>query len=147
MLPINGARAGRLQQGAFECSVAPGGIAAFLVEDIKPVVRFQHKILARNKETGNDYGEIRTGNAKAMLFRLGDYARRLFLYLEDDDNRWRSVQLQYSVAGGETKTVRKDAYPFEFTVPLQQAAAVQCWLLLEKPDGTTVTSEKITLGN
>ncbi len=147
VLPINGARAGRLQQGAFECSVAPGGIAAFLVEDIKPVVRFQHKILARNKETGNDYGEIRTGNAKAMLFRLGDYARRLFLYLEDDDNRWRSVQLQYSVAGGETKTVRKDAYPFEFTVPLQQAAAVQCWLLLEKPDGTTVTSEKITLGN
>lgn len=147
VMSLNGAQAGRLHQGTFECTVEPGGIAAFVVEHVAPQVRFQHKILAHNKETGNDYGEIPTGNAKAMLFRLGDYARRLFLYLEDDDNRWRSVQLQYSVAGGETKSVRKDAYPFEFTVPLQQATAMQCWLLLEKQDGSTVTSEKITLGN
>ncbi|MGX5817086.1 hypothetical protein ACWKWU_02760 [Chitinophaga lutea] len=147
VISLNGATAGRLQQGAFDCEVAPGGIAAFVVEETTPAVRFQDRVLTRKTDNGNDYGEIKTGNAKAMLFKLGAYGRRLFLYLEDDDNQWRSVQLHYTDGAGKEQRVKDTAYPFEFTVSFPKAFPVQCWLTLERRDGTTITSEKITIGN
>lgn len=146
VVSLNGAKAGKFNNGAFDCTVAPGGIAVFVVENAVPVVQFQDKLLARSADAGNDYGVIAAGNAKAMLFRLGAYGRRLFLFLEDDDNRWRKVQLHYTEGAGKEMRLKDDTYPFEFTVPLQAAGSVQCWLSLEKRDGTIVTSEKITLG-
>lgn len=139
--------AGPLQQGAFTCTVAPGGITAVAVDGVAPVVRFQDKILARAAGGGNDYAEIKTGNAKAMLLRLGAYGTRLFVYLQDDDTRWRSVNLHYTDASGKTQTVHDAAYPFEFTVPSDKERPVTCWLTLEGGNGGSVTSEKITLGN
>ncbi|WP_423735892.1 hypothetical protein [Chitinophaga caseinilytica] len=147
VISLNGAAAGALRQGAFDCTVAPGGLAVFVVEWVKPVVRFQEKILSGSNKKGNDFGEIKAGNAKAMLFRLGAYGSRLFLYLEDDDTRWRSVQLHYTDAGGKEQRLRDTAYPFEFTVPLPQEYKLSCWLTLEGKDGSIETSEKITIGN
>ncbi len=121
---LNGGTAGGMQQGVFECTVAPNGIAALVIENVSPVVQFQDRILARTAATGKDYGEISDGNAKAMLLRLGAYGQRLFVYLEDDDNRWRNVQLHYTSAAGVESVIRDTGYPFEFTVPLEQAATV-----------------------
>lgn len=144
---LNGAQAGGLKGNTFSCTVPANGIAVFAVEDAAPDVQFQQKILSAANDNGKDYTEIETGHAKAFLFKLGTYGRRLFLYLEDDDNSWRSVRLHYTDAAGKEHAVEDAAYPFEFTVPLEKPYAVQCWLTLTKADGTHETSKKITLGN
>lgn len=144
---LSGTKAGALKNGTFSCSVPANGIAVFVVEDAVPAVAFQQKILAKTRDKGNDYSEMPTGNAKALLFKLGAYGRRLFVYLEDDDNKWRSARLHYTDAAGREQQVNDAAYPFEFTVPVQQAHSIQCWLTLTKEDGTVITSEKISLGN
>lgn len=144
--PLNGVKAAG-KGNTFRFTVPPNGIAVFAVENVTPVVQFQDKILATAKDNGNDYGEIPTGRAKALLFKLGAYGRRLFVYLEDDDNQWRSVRLHYTDAAGKEQALHDTAYPFEFTVPLQRAYPLQCRLTLTRPDGSVVTSEKITIGN
>ncbi|MBO9152150.1 hypothetical protein ACFOTA_08025 [Chitinophaga sp. GCM10012297] len=136
----------KLRDSVFTITVPANGIAAVAVENATPDVKFQ-QILSVTGDKGKDYAEIKTGNAKALLFKLGAYGRRLYVYLEDDDNKWRSVRLHYTDASGQTKQVEDDSYPFELTVPLEKPYAVQCWLTLEKAGGGTVNSEKITLGN
>ncbi|WP_343702759.1 hypothetical protein [Chitinophaga sp.] len=148
LLPGQGAvKAAPLKGNVFSVTVPANGIAVVAVENAVPQVHFQQQILARVEDEGKDYGEIKAGNAKALLFKLGAYGRRLFLYLEDDDNIWRSVRLHYTDAAGKERQVTDAAYPFEFTVPLRQAYPVQCWLSLTGTNGRVVTSEKITLGN
>lgn len=135
-----------LQDSSFNITVPANGISAVTVDAATPSVQFQEKILTATGDRGKDYAEIKTGNAKAMLFRLGKYGRRLFVFLEDDDSKWKRVRLHYTDAAGKTRQLEDDAYPFELTVPLEKAYAVQCWLTLEKADGSTVDSEKIIIG-
>lgn len=143
---LTGGNAPQLRDSVFTITVPANGIAAVAVENAAPDVKFQ-QILSATGDKGKDYAEIKTGHAKALLFKLGAYGRRLYVYLEDDDNQWRSVRLHYTDASGKTKQLEDDSYPFEFTVPLEKLYAVQCWLTLEKAGGGTVDSEKITLGN
>ncbi len=143
---LTGNEAGSLRDSSFTITVPANGIAAIAIEEAVPSVQFQQKILSATGDSGKDFAEIKTGNARALLFRLGTYGRRLFIYLEDDDNKWRRIRLHYTDAAGNVRQLEDNTYPFELTVPLEKVYAVQCWLTLEKKDGSTVESEKITLG-
>ncbi|MCH5598396.1 hypothetical protein [Niabella ginsengisoli] len=90
--------------------------------------------------------EIPEGKAKAFLFKLGSLGRRLFVYLEDDDNTWSKAALVYKDKNGKKKILQKTTYPFEFTVDANIKNAVNFSLELTGIDGKITKSKTYQLG-
>jgi hypothetical protein len=134
-----------LKDSSFTITVPANGIAAVTVAGAAIQSSFQQKILnTSGGNTGRDYVKLSAGNAHAMLFNLGEYGRRLYTYLEDDDNKYRKATLVYNHNGKEEK-IEDTAYPFEFTVPVDKQP-VTFHLLLTGVDGKEVTGETVTMG-
>jgi hypothetical protein len=137
----------KLNDLKFKIKVPANGIASVKIDGISTKTTFQDKILAPSDNKGKDYIAIQEGNAVAMLIRLGNYNNSLFLYLQDNDSKWKTAQLNYKDANGNNKSIIKKEYPFEFTVPLQYKANVLFSLDLISKDGTEVKSKQFQLGN
>jgi hypothetical protein len=145
LLSDDGAVAG-LKDSSFVVTVPAKGIAAVAVKGIAIHSSFQSKILAEVKDKSKDFASIPEGNAKAMLFKLGSFGRRLFVYLEDDDNTWQKAALVYTDENGKKKTIEKTTYPFEFTVDADLKKSVKFSLVLTDISGKTITSKTVELG-
>lgn len=130
-----------LQDSTFTVTVPANGIAAVSLQNVTPQLSFQHLLLKHTPDNSKDYAKLSTGNAHAMLFKLGGYGRRLYVYLEDDDTKVRQATLHYG-----NESITDNTYPFEFTVPLKDGQRIRCWLSLTDINGKTTQSEKVTLG-
>ncbi|SIO51576.1 hypothetical protein [Chitinophaga niabensis] len=129
-----------VQKNTFSITVPANGINTIVIPDTPVPNTFQQKILAVTNDKSKDYAKLETGHAQAMLFKLGSYDKRLYIYLEDDDTKWSKVSLHYN-----NTTVDDTTYPFEFTVPVKEA--VTFYLSLYDKEGQVQKSEKVTLGN
>ena len=126
--------------------VDANGITAIRLSGVEMPNGFQQKILGEQISKTSDFIHLPQGNANAMLLHLGNYDKRLYVYLEDDDNKVKSATLQYRIADGKTFTLEDNQYPFEFTVPLQNQSNIQFSLTLNKTNGEKDESKIITLG-
>jgi hypothetical protein len=144
----NWKRIGVLQDSSFTVSVPANGITAVRIDQVQTKGSFSDRLI---KTAGvikeNDYAAIPVGNAKAMLLKMGDYAKRLYVYLEDDDTKYKAVSLILTDAAGKKKTMPDTTYPFEFTVPVNNEQPVHFYLSLTAVDGTEQKSEPIILGS
>lgn len=145
--PLNGKKESNVViDSTFSVQVAANGITAVAISKVSIKSSFQKDILAITNDPGKDYVEIPEGNAKALLFKLGDVGRRLFVYLEDDDNIWSKAILVYTDKSGKKKMLQKAAYPFEFTVDIGSAKAIEFSLKLIDKRGKIVKSKAYNLG-
>jgi hypothetical protein len=126
--------------------VAANGITAVRLNGVKMQNGFQQQLLGAEKSKASDYVHFPQGNANAMLLHLGNYDKRLYVYLEDDDNKVKSATLQYKIADGKTLLLEDKQYPFEFTVPLKNQSSIQFSLILNKTNGEKEESKQVTLG-
>lgn len=136
-----------LKDSSFFITVPANGIASIAIANVSMKSSFQNKILANTNDKSSDYATIEEGNAKAILFKLGDYARRLYVYLQDDDNVWKQAKLIYKDVNGKEQTITKAEYPFEFTVPVNLKKTIQFHLLLTGVDGHETTSKHLSWVN
>lgn len=135
-----------LKDSSFTVSVPAKGITALAITPVTIHSSFQSKILTGAKDGSKDFAVIPEGNSKALLFKLGNFGRRLFVYLEDDDNKWKKAELVYTDKKGKKKTVQKLAYPFEFTVDVDIKKPISFSLNLTGTDGKQVKSKTYRLG-
>jgi hypothetical protein len=136
-----------LKDSSFTVRVEANGITAIAISAAKTRSSFQDKLLATNAPAVNDYAKLAAGNAHAMLFQLGTYDRRLYVYLQDDDNKYKQVSLTYTLQNGKEQQIVDAAYPFEFTAPVTESAPVTFQLSLVDVNGQVTKSEKLVLGN
>ena len=136
-----------LQDSSFTVTVAANGIAAVEIDQAKIDAVFQQQLLASTGDNSTDFVTIPEGNAKAMLFKLGAYARRLYVFLEDDDNKWKQAKLICTDAEGRRTEMLKRSYPFEFTVSAALSGPVRFSLQLTARDGGIINSAEMELGN
>lgn len=141
-----GGGACQLKSNTFSITVPANGIASVKINHAKIKSSFQDKVLATIKSSVKDYAEIKEGNAKAMLIRLGSYANSLFVYLQDDDNKWKQAELQYTDKDEVAKSIIKKEYPFEFTVDVPIDSGIQFSLKLIAKDGSVIKSGNVKLG-
>lgn len=105
-------------KSSFEIELEPNGITAIILKGVEPRVFFQKSILEESKSIPNDYKKFGFGNGRAMLFKMGTYGKKAFIYLQDDDAVFKSVTLNYRDAMGKEIVIKNTDYPFEFTIPL-----------------------------
>lgn len=135
-------------QCRFSVSVGPSGIQTVVLENVTIHPAIQDKMVAVTDDVvENDYLEIPTGNAKAMLLRLNDMSNTVYLYLSDDEERVRSARISYTDSAGRKQTVVDHHYPYEFTIPLNsRQQGLQFSLEVEDPKGRIERSGDLRLG-
>lgn len=129
-------------------TVPANGITAMAITDV--VYRsngFQQQVLSGANNHSPDYAKLNTGNAHALLFKFGSYGRRLYIYLEDDDTKLKSVSLYYTNNTGKETKITDTIYPFEFTVSLTEQQPVEFRLSVTGIDGKAEESKTIILGD
>ena len=138
----------RVPQLAKQLSVeiAANGITAVRLNGVKMQSGFQQQLLGAETKNATDYVHLPQGNANAMLLHLGNYDNRLYVYLEDDDNKVKTATLQYKNAEGKIFLLEDRQYPFEFTVPLQKQSSIAFSIHLNKTNGEKEESKIVTLG-
>ncbi|CAH0306112.1 MULTISPECIES: hypothetical protein [unclassified Pedobacter] len=135
-----------LKDGTFQINVPAGGITALAIPGVKISSAFQDQILNVKKDQRSDYINIPEGEAKALLFKLGAYAQKLFVFLQEDDTKWKKARLVYKINGSKEKIIDKNEYPFEFTVPVDKDKAVSFYLELTDVNGKLMRSKETELG-
>lgn len=135
-----------LKDSSFTVKVPANGQTAVVLTGAVLKPAFQDLLLKPGVDKSRDYLSVPEGHTKAILFKLGGYGRRLFVYLQDDDNKWSSVRLQYRIGKSKTATVLKTAYPFEFTVEAGLQQPLVFSLILTGTDGKTVHTKEYELG-
>lgn len=137
---------GDFDNGKFRLQVPAGGIAAVAISDVKIRSSFQEQLLNVAKDDRSDYAAIPEGDTKALLFKLGAYAQRLFVFLQEDDTKWKKARMIYKIKGKAEKVIDKNEYPFEFTVPVDQGKPVSFHLELTDTKGKLTRSGVTELG-
>jgi hypothetical protein len=128
---------------SFEVEVPGNGITAIKVEGLSPRVAFQQKILSKGPSSKNSLYEFDFGNARVLVINLGEYDRRAYIYLQDDDSHFSSVTLFYEDNKGSVKSLIDKNYPFEFTVPIKvMKEGGSFWFSASNLQGKVETSEK-----
>ncbi len=135
-----------LKGGAFQINVPAGGITALAIPGVKISSGFQDQILNVKKDQRSDYINIPEGDTKALLFKLGAYAQKLFVFLQEDDTKWKKARLVYKINGSKENSIDKNEYPFEFTVPVDKDKAVRFYLELTDINGKLTRSKETELG-
>ena len=127
----------------FEVEVPGNGITAIKVEGLSPKVGFQQKILAKGIPSNNSLHEFDFGRARVMVINLGEYDRRAYFYLQEDDSRFSSVTLFYEDKNGSVKNQIDENYPFEFTIPIKEMKeGSSFWFSASNLQGKEEISEK-----
>jgi hypothetical protein len=139
---------GKLEDGSMQFRISPNGIVAIAVDDIQIKPKFQQQVTQREKESVEALSliEIKDPKAKAMILDLGQGLKTAYIYLEEDDEVFSKVTLNYSVDGGRKVSLEDAAYPFEFTIPLETRSKVAFSLEGKKINGSYSKSENIELG-
>lgn len=135
-----------LKDATFQINVPAGGITALAIPGVKISSGFQDQILNVKKDRRSDDIHIPEGDTKALLFKLGAYAQKLFVFLQEDDTKWKKARLVYKINGSREKSIDKNEYPFEFTVPVDQDKAVRFHLELTDINGKLMRSKEKELG-
>lgn len=132
--------------GSFRITVPAGGIAAVAITGVKISSSFQDQILNVKKDERSDYIHIPEGDTKALLFKLGAYAQKLFVFLQEDDTKWKKARIIYKIKGKAEKVIDKNEYPFEFTVPVDKDKPIRFYLELTDKKGKLIRSKAAELG-
>lgn len=113
-----------MRDGRLTVAVAPRGLTAIAIEGLAVTPKFQQKLIAASASQAwkQDYLELPWGNARAMILNFGSAASTAYVYLRDDDSKFKEARITYKL-GGETRTVSDATYPFEFTIPVPEGAA------------------------
>jgi hypothetical protein len=107
---------GSWSDGGIEIEVPAHGIAAIHVDGVKPRIAFERNI---RPATAPRAGVLATGpgDARAMILSAGEDRCWAYIYLREDDLKWRSVRLLAKMGGRDIELV-DDKYPFEFDFPI-----------------------------
>ena len=133
----------KIEAGIIDVTVPPHGQISLVVKNAQINPTIQDKLLSQpSLGWKNDYLEIETGNARAMIIAIGDLVQNLYLYLRDDDEVVREVSLIIKGADGNQVLTDK-SFPFEFTVPVEKEVTFK--LSCKKTNGLKTASEWITM--
>lgn len=138
----------QLIDGNMILQIAPMGITVVAIEKMTIQPAFQNSIIEnrQNIHNGIHFQSMDFGNGRAMILDMGQGRKSAFIYLEEDDETFSKVIMNYSVDGGPNLSLVDVAYPFEFTIPLEKSSRFSFFMEGKRIDGANLRSGKIDLG-
>lgn len=136
----------KMNNGITEVEVLPRGITVLYFKNLKVKSSFREKMQYKSQPWSKDYVKDNVSGLTGVALRISKDINSAFIYLNSDDKGVDKVHLQYSINGQEWKTMIKNNYPFEFTVPINDGDNDITFKVKQiKNDGTAVTSKELQL--
>ncbi len=125
--------------GSFEIEASAEGITAAVVEGVSPQTAFQAMILDKDapplpaSTSVCDLG-FRGVRAVAMRFGGGNLTS-VYAYLPDFDREIRHCTLYYRQGSGAYTALKDNAFPFDYTLPVQGSAPLEFYVEVDLAQG------------
>lgn len=133
--------------GKFTVLVPENGLTLIKIAGVAPRAGFQDILFKEGSPVINDAAKLDVGNAKAYSFKFGSI-NRAFIYLEDDDTKWKQISFIYKFKDGRVVETKDLFYPFESTVDLPEVDnSVEVKIKGINVNGGEVLSSPIQLGS
>jgi len=109
-----------MEGGGIEIVVPNNGLTVLEIKDVEIVTNIQNQILEEKPSWKNGYKEYEVGNARCMILNVGSLDTRAYIYLRDDDSKFKKVELLEKLENGAIISHVDSFFPYEFTlnVPL-----------------------------
>ena len=140
--------AGELREGTMQLNISPKGIVAIAIDDMQVNPAFQQRVVQSDQkvERGMSWIQIESPKAKAMILDMGRGLKTAYVYLEEDDDVYTAAEIICSTDGVPGERIMDTSYPYEFTVNLEDSAALEFSVVGIHKDGLKEKSEWLKLG-
>ncbi|MFM7206458.1 MAG: hypothetical protein ACKO4T_07315 [Planctomycetaceae bacterium] len=132
-----------VHDGEFEVDVAPRGITALAIDQVRVMPAFQRSLKHNGTPWKTGHATLEFGGLDATILDFGDTQSWMYVFLKATDKVLERVTLRYRTQGQtEFQELSDVTYPFEFRVPLAPAVdSLEFHVEAIRPTGERVRSE------
>ena len=138
--------AGLYADGETSVNVPAKGISSLIIKDCPVKAGLQEKFADKGRKWKHSSFGSDFGNMSALLIDMGAELKTAYIFLRDDDSKYRKVSLEYRYDGGQWQSAEDVSYPYEFSLPVP-ADTKKMDFRISAADmaGNTVTGPDFTL--
>lgn len=131
---------GSFENGVTTVTVSPGGITAIAIDDAAAQLELQADYQHGNgaalpEESFSQRTDADIGRITGAVLSLSPTRQSAYVYTDAAPTLLSAATLTYSIDGGPAQTLVKDAFPFEFSVPLPADAQYFTYSVTGVPAG------------
>ncbi len=136
----------RMEGGEIEIIVPKDGLTVLEIKDVEMETNIQNQLLGRLPSWENGYKESDVGNARFMIINVGSLETKAYVYLRDDDSKFKKVELLEKHENG-TLIRHVDAFfPYEFTLDIPLSVdEITLKIIGTTIEGDTIAGDWISL--
>ena len=135
-----------ITDGETSVNVPAKGISSLIIKDCPVKAGLQEKFADKGRKWKHSSFGSDFGNMSALLIDMGAELKTAYIFLRDDDSKYRKVSLEYRYDGGQWQSAEDVSYPYEFSLPVP-ADTKKMDFRISAADmaGNTVTGPDFTL--
>ncbi|WP_149193311.1 hypothetical protein [Luteimonas suaedae] len=136
-----------IDDGRFQVTVPARGLVAFTVADVGIRPGLQARIMAAGPDSAwrQPMARIDDPAARGMVLDYGESMQHAFVFLEDGKRDFNQVALHWTT-GDDAGVIVDEAFPWEFSVPVDDTATRFTWRIEgTRPDGSVTRSRDVDL--
>jgi hypothetical protein len=135
-----------MEGGEIEIVVPKKGLTVLEIKDVEIEANFQNQILGEKPSWENGYKEHDVGNARFMILNVGSLDTRAYVYLRDDDSKFKKVELLEKLENGTIISHFDAFFPYEFTLGVpKNVDEITLKIVGTTIEGDTISGDWISL--
>ncbi len=135
-----------MKGGKIEIDVPKKGLTVLEINDVEIETNFQNQILSGKPSWKNGYKEDDVGNARFMILNVGSLDTKAYVYLRDDDTKFKKVELMEKLENGTIISHVDASFPYEFTLNVPASVdGIKLKIVGTTREGNIVSGDWISL--
>jgi hypothetical protein len=136
----------KMKGGKMEIDVPKKGLTVLEIKEVEIETNFQKQILRAKPSWKNGYKEDEVGNARFMILNVGALATKAYVYLREDDTKFKKVELMEKLENGTIISHVDASFPYEFTLNVPPSVdGITLKIVGTTRDGDIVSGDWISL--
>ena len=136
----------QMKGGEIDIVVPKKGLTVLEIKDVEIETHFQNQILGEKPSWKNGYKEYELGNARFMILNVGSLDTKAYVYLRDDDTKFKKVELLEKLENGTIISHVDASFPYEFTLNVPASVdGITLKIIGTSTEGDTISGDWISL--
>lgn len=135
-----------MKNGKVAVTVEPSGITLLAIQGLKAESALRKEFERSAPVWTSAYCRDKESGLTAMVLGVGEHLNTLYAYVSKDDTGYSRAVLHYAIDNGAWKSLAKEWFPFEFTLPLTpENHTIRLKVMQQRDSGSEEISKIIEL--